>query len=200
VQAVDAEIYSLPQVTGAIVVALNPPDGPAAAAGLRPGDIVESLDGQPISDDVQLITLLAQQRPGQRVRLGILRDGHRNEVGVQLGEFARPPAPRAPVPERANGAEQVLGFAVRDITPADARRLGFRGEGGVVVQDLPQWGAAALAGIRADAIIVAVNGQRVGSARQVRDLARGVRPGTAVSVIMYRSDVGETLVNYRTRY
>jgi serine protease Do len=199
VSAVDAEIYNLEHVRGALVLALNPPDGPAAAAGLRPADVVLTLDGMPVEDDIHLIATLAERRPGQRVTLGVLRDGRRSDVAVQLGEFARPPTPRTPAEPPPYGPEQALGFAVRDITPADARRLGFRGEGGVVVEEVPQHGTAAAAGVQRGAIIVAVNGQRVRSAAQVRSLAANVRPGSAVALLVYRQDVGETVVNYRTR-
>jgi serine protease Do len=199
VNAVDAEIYNLAQVRGALIVALNPPDGPAATAGLRPADIVLALDGQPIRDDIHLITSLADLRPGQRVTLSIMRAGRQQDVAVQLGEFARPPGPRPAAGTEPDRPEQVLGFTVRDITPADAQRLGFRGEGGVVVQEVPEHSAAAVAGVQRNAIILAVNGERVSSAEQVRTLARGVQPGSAVSLLVYRQDVGETVVNYRTR-
>lgn len=199
VLAVDAEVYDLAEVRGALIVALNPPDGPAAAAGLRPGDIVLSLDGLPIRDDAHLITSLADLRPGQRVTLGVLRDGATREIAVRLGEFDRAPPRQADRREQRDQPEQVLGFTVRDITPADAQRVGFRGEGGVVVADVPQFSAAATAGIQTGAIILAVNGQRVRNARQVRTLAASIAPGSAVSLILHREDVGEMVVNYRTR-
>jgi serine protease Do len=199
VLAVDAEVYDLAEVRGALIVALNPPDGPAATAGLRAGDIVLSLDGQPVRDDAHLITSLAELRPGQEVTLGILRDRARRDVRVRLGEFERPARPQAEQPETLDQPEQVLGFTVRDIRPADAQRVGFRGEGGVVVQDVPRFGAAAGAGIQPGTIILAVNGQRVRSAEQVRTVARTIRPGSAVSLVVHRQDVGEMVVNYRTR-
>jgi serine protease Do len=199
VSAIDAEIYNLQEVRGALIVALNPPDGPAATAGLRPADIVLALDGQPIRDDIHLITSLADLQPGQRVTLRVLRAGQQQDMTVQLGEFARPPEPRTAPADSPDRPEQVLGFTVRDITPADAQRLGFRGEGGVVVQDIPERSAAAVAGVQRNAIILSVNGQRVSSAAQVRNLARGIQPGSAVSLLIYRQDVGEAVVNYRTR-
>ena len=199
VLAVDAEVYDLAEVRGALIVALNPPDGPAATAGLRAGDIVLSLDGQPVRDDVHLITSLAELRPGQDVTLGVLRDGGRRDVRVRLGEFERPARPQAGQPEARDQPEQVLGFTVRDIRPADAQRVGFRGEGGVVVQDVPRFGAAAGAGIQAGTVILAVNGQRVRSAEQVRTIARTIQAGSAVSLVVHRQDVGEMVVNYRTR-
>jgi serine protease Do len=199
VNAVDAEIYNLQEVRGAFIVALNPPDGPAATAGLRPGDIVLGLNSQPVRDDIHLIASLAELQPGQRVTLRVLRAGQQQDLAVHLGEFARPPEPRAAPAGTPDRPEQVLGFTVRDITPADAQRLGFRGEGGVVVQDVPERSAAAVEGVQRNAIILAINGQSVSSAAQVRDLARRIQPGSAVSLLMHRQDVGETVVNYRTR-
>jgi serine protease Do len=199
VTAVDAEIYGLQEVRGALLLAMNPPDGPAASAGLRPADVVLALDGQPVSDDIHLIASLAERRPGERVTLTVLREGRQQQVAVQLGEFNRPPAPRAPAATAAAGPDHVLGFSVRDIRPADAQRLGFHGEGGVVVDEVSPHGSAAAAGVRPGAIILAMNGQRVRSAEQVRGLGRSVRPGSAVALIIHREDVGETVVNYRTR-
>jgi serine protease Do len=199
IAAVDAEVYNLPEVRGALIAALNPPDGPAAAAGLRPGDVVLSLDGQPVRDDIHLLTSLAERRPGQTITLGIRRGADTHDLQVRLGEFARPPQPQAGTPAGPDQPEQVLGFTVRDITPADARRVGHRGEGGVVVAEVPQFSAAAESGIQPNAIILAINGQRVNSARQVRQIATGIAPGSAVSLLLHREDVGEMVVNYRTR-
>jgi serine protease Do len=199
VLAVDAEVYNLDEVRGALIAALNPPNGPAAMAGLRPGDIVLSLNDQPIRDDIHLITSLADLQPGENVTLGVLRDGATRDIAVRLGEFDRAPPQRADRSTPRDQPEQVLGFTVRDISPADAQRVGFRGEGGVVVEDVPQFSAAAAAGIQRGAIILAVNGQRVRNAQQVRRIARDIAPGRAVSLIMHREDVGETVVNYRTR-
>lgn len=199
VTAVDAEIYRLPEVRGALIAALNPPDGPAATAGLRAGDVVLSLDGQPVRDDTHLLASLAERRPGQTINLGVQRAGQAQQVNVRLGEFARPPAARAGAPAARDQPEQVLGFTVRDMTPADARRAEFTGQGGVVVAEVPQYGAAAEAGVRPNAIILAINGQRVSSAQQVRQVAAGITAGSAVSLLVHRQDVGEMVVNYRTR-
>jgi serine protease Do len=199
VTAVDAEIYGLPEVRGALISALNPPGGPAATAGLRAGDVVLAIDGTDVRDDTHLLTTLAERRPGQAVTLQIRRAGQTQSVNVQLGEFARPPAARAAAPAPRDQPEQVLGFTVRDLSPADARRAEFTGQGGVIVAETPQFSAAVEAGIRPNTIILAINGQQVTSAAQVRQVAGGITPGSAVSLLIHRQDVGEMVVNYRTR-
>jgi serine protease Do len=198
ITAVDAEIYNLPEVRGALISGVTP-GGPAARAGVRPGDIVLALNGVPVRDDTHLITSLAEFRPGQRVTLTFRRDGRQQEAAVELGEFTRAPQQAVAPPERTDQPEQVLGFAVRELSSADAQRLAFRGEGGVTVHEVQQFGAAHERGIRRGAILLAINGERVRTPAQVRQLAARIEPGSAVSLLIHDPELGETVVNYRTR-
>ncbi|HEY0598911.1 MAG TPA: trypsin-like peptidase domain-containing protein [Brevundimonas sp.] len=65
------------------------PGGPAEAAGLQVGDVVTRLNGQPIRGRTDLTRRIAQARPGETVRLEIIRDGRRQTVSIRAG--ARPP-------------------------------------------------------------------------------------------------------------
>jgi S1-C subfamily serine protease len=57
---------------------------PAAAAGVRVGDVIESLDGSAIGDANKLLQVLAKKQPGDTVRLGLLREHQSLEVQVVL--------------------------------------------------------------------------------------------------------------------
>lgn len=200
VLAVDAELYDLSEVRGAFVSTVTP-GAPAAVAGVRPGDIIVSLDDHRIRDDTHLITTLAGLRPGQTVTVGILRDGKARNLNIRLGEFDRPePRPPRPAPP-PEAAEQILGFTVRDLSRDDAASRGYSGSGGVAVDRVIQYGGAwATNQIRPGTIVLAINGRRVNAAGQVTDIARGLRPGAPVSVIVFDAAVGaERVVNYRTR-
>jgi serine protease Do len=60
------------------------PRSPAAAAGLRRGDVIQSLDGSEIRDCEKLIEVLVKHQPGDKVKLGLLRDQQQLEVEVEL--------------------------------------------------------------------------------------------------------------------
>jgi S1-C subfamily serine protease len=62
---------------------------PAAQAGVRPGDVILAIDGQPIYNTLGLIRIVASQPPGRTVRLRIYRQGRAFEVSVVVGR--RPP-------------------------------------------------------------------------------------------------------------
>lgn len=63
--------------------------GPAAQAGIRPGDVIISIAGQPIRNAADLTTVLRQYKPGERVQVGFIRGGRQQSVEVRLGEPPR---------------------------------------------------------------------------------------------------------------
>jgi S1-C subfamily serine protease len=61
--------------------------GPADQAGVRPGDVIASLDGQPTPSADALTAVLATHRPGQQVPVEVVRGGQRLKLTVRLGEL-----------------------------------------------------------------------------------------------------------------
>jgi serine protease Do len=87
IQPVTAEVadaIGLGAARGALIAEATP-EGPAARAGLRRGDTVLSVNGQPIRDVRQLSRVIADVKPGDRVRLGVWRDGREREVSFEVG-------------------------------------------------------------------------------------------------------------------
>jgi S1-C subfamily serine protease len=83
----DLPATSLPQLVASRAVRVHAvtEGGPADAAGLLPGDLLVTLDGEPIDSMGDLVVRLRGHRPGDLVTLGVLRDGEPIEVGVALG-------------------------------------------------------------------------------------------------------------------
>ena len=48
--------------------------GPAAAAGLKPGDIIVEFDGKPVTDFASLVSLIDKTKPGDRIEFKVERD------------------------------------------------------------------------------------------------------------------------------
>jgi S1-C subfamily serine protease len=77
-------------IGGGVRVASVQPGGPAAKAGIRPGDVIVSVDGQPTPTTVELQTVLATLKQGQTVDVDVVRqDGSKATLKVTLG---KPPA------------------------------------------------------------------------------------------------------------
>ncbi|GAB4196925.1 MAG: trypsin-like peptidase domain-containing protein [Thalassobaculales bacterium] len=91
VQAVTPEIAAaigLAEARGALVARVEP-GSPAARAGLRQGDVVLSVDGQPVDGSAALSSRIKLLPPGSQAKLGVYRQGERFELAVGLDFSAR---------------------------------------------------------------------------------------------------------------
>jgi len=80
-----AESLHLDSTQGVLVSAVQE-DGPADRAGIHPGDVIHSLDGILFDGGYQIMNSIAARRPGDRVDVGLVREGRELIVAVQIGE------------------------------------------------------------------------------------------------------------------
>ena len=94
-----ASALGLKRIEGALV-AETQPDGPAAKAGIVPGDVVIAVQAQPIPNGADLAAKIGSMAPGTAVAIGILRDGNERTVSVTLGELPVTPFKPAAAPQQ----------------------------------------------------------------------------------------------------
>ncbi len=80
-----AELLDVDVAEGAVVDAVTA-DGPAADAGVRPGDVIVRAGGEPVGAVEDVLAAIRRRSPGDELELGISRSGQRRTVGVRLGE------------------------------------------------------------------------------------------------------------------
>lgn len=83
-----AESFGLRKSSGTIIAGVLK-GGPADKAGVRPGDILLSVGDSPVTDTVSMLNLVAQLRPGQTVRLTVLRRADETSMPVVVGRRPR---------------------------------------------------------------------------------------------------------------
>src|SRR5262249_34418216 len=139
--------------------------GPAAAAGLRRGDVIAAIDGQPV-DDAESVGFRLGVRPlGGSASLKVLRDGQTQVLSLKLASAPEIP-PRAALTIR--GRSPFGGAEVMNMSPAVAEELSLQGASrGVVVAAVTDGSTAAQVGVQKGDIVVAVNGQRIGTTREL---------------------------------
>lgn len=136
-QPVDSDIaekYGLKEKRGALILGV---DGPAKEAGLRSGDLIIEYDGKVVENSSQLSKMVASNKPGDKVKIKVIRDGKEKEFTVKLAERTEEAIARLRgiEPERAS-AEEWMGLSVQELDESLAQRLGFEKYKGVVITDI----------------------------------------------------------------
>ena len=157
-----AESFGLPDAHGAVVSAVDPA-GPAAHAGLRPGDVILHVNGRPVNRSIELAQQIGDLKPGSRATLDVWRDGTSRPVAIEVAELQEAHAANATDSSAQQGK---LGVAVRALTPEERAEIAT--SSGVLVEGVT--GAAARAGIRPGDVLLQFNGSPVSSVEDLRAL------------------------------
>jgi serine protease Do len=184
IQPVNADIadsLGLKTAEGALV-AEPQPDGPAVKAGIASGDVITSVNGQPIKDARDLAKRIGGMAPGASVKLGIVSKGAEKTVNITLGELPRDQRQaKADSVDRDNSGTDVprLGLS---LAPAD--KVAGAGSEGVVVTQVEPDGPGAAQGFRTGDVILDVAGKRVTSPDEVRKAMADARTGGKRTVLL----------------
>jgi Do/DeqQ family serine protease len=177
-----AEGLGISQARGALVSGVEA-GSPGEKAGLREGDVITELDGQPLADSNQLRNRIATSAPNRSVTLKVLRDGKETTMTARLA--ARDDDGDRPLTSGEGGEPaEKLGMTVAPMTPKLAAELDLPStETGVVVTDVDPSGAAAEAGFRPGDVVKKVNGRDVTSVAELKEAIAARKSGPAMVLV-----------------
>src|SRR3984885_8144226 len=172
-----AKEFGLAESTGALVAGVAPGSS-AEHAGIKTGDIITSINAIVMKSASELRNSIGMLRVGDKVEIGLLRDGKPLKVTALIAERSEA--------ETANAVDIAQGLEGAELADAPAGA-------GVLVRSVQDGSPAAQAGIKANDLIVGVGRTPVSNTKSFREAAKGanvlvlnVRRGSAVFLIPIR--------------
>jgi serine protease Do len=195
-----AQAMKLGQTHGALVGDVDS-KGPAAQAGLQPGDVIIEANGKPIDSQRELRLLIGDLAPGSQINLKVLHANQTRSVAMTLGEMpvkqtasadsnARQ-KPEAPSPN-PNPGQPHLGVALSDLNADILQHLELpAGTKGVIVADVQEGSPASEAGLQVADVIQEVDRKPVHNVDEFRSMMTSHGPSGPVLFLVNRE--GHTL-------
>ncbi|MCU1284733.1 MAG: Peptidase Do [Acidobacteriales bacterium] len=190
-----ARVYG---VDGGVTIASVTPNGPAEAAGLKTGDTIIAVDGTKIKDGNELVSYISSKKPGDKVKLSLIRGGKEQQSTVTIADRAKLFRDRAAngeeddeTPGDEKPASSKLGLSVRNLTPDLADRLGLPAGKGVVVTDVkPGSFAEDIGPLSKGDVILEVNKAPVNSEEDFRRVTSQLKSGQDVVFLVRQGGRG----------
>ena len=159
------------------------PGGPADKAGIKPGDVINSIDGHTVKDGNDLVDEIASRRPGSTARLGYLREGKQADTTVTIGDRDKVFAEQASNQNQTepgnegDAAESKLGLVVREVSPSIASKLHTPG---VMIASVRSGSFADLQGLVPGFVITHINKQPTANREQFNAAVSKLKTGDDV--------------------
>jgi serine protease Do len=174
-----ADSFKLDRPEGALVSSVQ--KGSAAEkAGLQPGDVIRSANGQPIVASGDLPAIVGLSKPGDKLDMEVWRQGKKVALSARLGNVTEKVAKAEDKSEASGGGK--LGLALRPLEEGEKRQAGVGA--GLLVEDVS--GAAARAGVEPGDVVLAVNGTPAKSVEQVRAIL--AKSDKSVALLIQRGE------------
>jgi serine protease Do len=142
-------------------------DSPAGRAGIEEGDVILSMDGQTAGSVPQFRNRVAGTKPGESVKLEVVRENSKRNITVKLEEKPEDRVASAGGSDRES-AEQGLGLELRNLNPALAQQFNLEDRTGVVVTGIEPGSPAEDAGLRPGDLVRSVNRKPVASVSDLK--------------------------------
>lgn len=190
-----AEALGMKDASGALIAQVQP-GTPGDKAGLKAGDVVTAIDGDPVKDSREMSRKIAQKKPGTTVQLAVVRDGKDMKIAVKLEQLPNEVASA----DKKGGDDSEQGDADRNmprlgLSLAPAKGVSGAGNEGVVVTEVDPNGPAAERGIKAGDVILDVGGKPVSTPADVRAGLADARKENRKAVLMrVKSEQGTRFV------
>ena len=196
VDANDAEYFSLPAVGGVMVQDFSMENSPAERAGLRRTDVIVAVDGEAVRQVNELQTSILARRPGETVRLDVIRRGERESIEVQLieatGVISRAPS-SGPAPRPgATSPTGLIGITAEPSSAARARELMcgtlVEPDRGLLITDSPSGSPAFQGRLRQCRRILEVDGTLVATPQELSRALESKAAGQVVGFTLLNQD------------
>lgn len=181
-----AKALGLKEAKGALIAGVMDNE-PAAKAGVKDGDIILAVDGQPVADSSALLRAIADKAPGSVARLTIWRNGKDLELKVVLGERKSSQASRSALAP-AEKDEARLGLSLRPLNEEERRDLKLSADEGLLILGIDPDKPAAESDLRKGDVILKANLKPVNSIEALAKIIKeeGLKRGSIMLQILRR--------------
>ncbi len=176
-----AESFGLDKPAGALVAQVLD-DGPAAKGGLQVGDVILSMNGQPIVMSADLPHLVGALKAGSKASLEVIRNGKRQNLELTVGAIPDE-GKEMSSPTGAEQSSNRLGVSVADLSEEQKKANDIKG--GVIITDV-QDGPAALIGLQPGDVITHLNNQAITNGKEFTEIAKALPKNRSVSMRVLR--------------
>ncbi|MBR4749090.1 MAG: trypsin-like peptidase domain-containing protein [Abditibacteriota bacterium] len=170
------------KVSEGVYVASVTDDSPAGRAGIKVEDVITAFDGKKVTSAIELRRAIQAAKPDTTVNVDLVRKGEKQTVKVTVGLL------HSGDDNKTITGKIDLGMKVAELTPEVRNKLKLPSdfEGGVLVQQLLNGGAAAQAGIKAGDVILEIDGDEIKDVNAFNRIAASLKKGSHITVIVWR--------------
>ena len=179
-------------------------DSPADKGGLEDGDVIVKIDDEAVKGSSQVVDLIRAKKPGDTVRVIVLRDGKEKTCDVKLDEkpvLSVDKSPGALIELFGDKCKFLKGFEgfqetkrgyvgmhIQNLTPELREYFGADKETGILISKVEKDGPADRAGLQAGDVIVTVNGKDIKKNLEFQQVIRELKKGDEARLTILRRE------------